>query len=39
LRIASDFYEALNNKVADLLKSAEKRAKVNGRLTIKKQDL
>ncbi len=37
--VASDFSEALNEKVAQLIKDAVKRADANGRRTVMAKDL
>ncbi len=39
LNVASDVYDALEDKVREIIKAAEKRAKENGRKTIKAYDL
>lgn len=39
LSVATDFYEALNNKVKSTIKEAIKRAKANGRRTLMTKDL
>ena len=39
LNVASDVYDALEKKVREIIKAAEKRAKENGRKTIKSYDL
>jgi len=39
LNVASDVYDALEEKVREMIKAAEKRAKENGRKTIKAYDL
>ena len=39
LNVASDVYDALEDKVREMIKSAEARAKENGRKTIKAYDL
>jgi len=38
-RVAADFYDALDKKVAELVKIAKKRAGENGRKTLKPYDL
>ncbi len=37
--ISSDFYEALDNEVAELLENASRRAEANDRKTVMPQDL
>jgi hypothetical protein len=37
--VSSDFYEALDRKVRELIRTAEKRATENGRKTIRPYDL
>ena len=37
--VSSDFYGALDKKVKDMIKDAEKRAVANKRKTLKPQDL
>jgi len=37
--VSGDFYEALDNKVKDLIKEAEKRAVANNRKTVRPCDL
>jgi len=37
--VASDFYEALDKKVKELIGAAERRATANKRKTLKPQDL
>ncbi|MFB6070004.1 MAG: DUF1931 family protein [Halanaeroarchaeum sp.] len=37
--VASDFYDALDDKVADLLQDAARRAEENGRKTVQPRDL
>ena len=37
--ISSDFYEALNEEVAELLEEASRRAEANDRKTVMPQDL
>ena len=37
--VSGDFYEALDKKVKDLIKDAEKRAVDNGRKTVRPCDL
>ncbi|MBU0741915.1 DUF1931 domain-containing protein [bacterium] len=37
--VSGDFYEALDKKVQDLIKGAEKRAIANGRKTVRPCDL
>ena len=39
MRISGDFYDALDKHVANAIKAAEKRAKENGRKTLKPHDL
>ena len=39
LNVAGDFADALSKKVEDLVKDAERRAKDNGRATVKARDL
>jgi histone H3/H4 len=39
LSVAAEVAEALNNKVAGLLKEASERAKANGRRTLQARDL
>jgi histone H3/H4 len=39
MRFAGDFYNALDKKVEDMLKEAARRAKGNGRATIRPIDL
>ena len=39
MRFAGDFYKALDKKVEDILRDAAKRAKDNGRATIRPCDL
>ena len=39
MRFAGDFFNALDKKVEDILKEAAKRAKGNGRATIRPIDL
>ena len=37
--VSGEFYDALDAKVRDLIKMAEKRARANGRKTVRAQDL
>jgi histone H3/H4 len=37
--VSGEFYDALDRKVRDLIKGAEKRALANGRKTVRPQDL
>jgi len=37
--VAADFYEALNEEVAEVLKDAAKRAEANDRTTVQPRDL
>lgn len=37
--VASDFYEALNDEVAELVADAAERAEANGRKTVQPRDL
>lgn len=37
--VASDFYEALNEEVVELLDDAERRAEANDRKTVQPRDL
>ncbi|MFB6196743.1 MAG: DUF1931 family protein [Halobacteriaceae archaeon] len=37
--VASDFYEALDDEVAELLEDAAERADANGRKTVQPRDL
>jgi histone H3/H4 len=37
--VASDFYEALDEEVTDLLEDAARRAEANGRKTVQPRDL
>ena len=37
--VSEDFYETLNEEVAELLAEAEERAEANGRSTVKPRDL
>ncbi len=37
--VSGEFYDALDAKVRDLIKGAEKRALANGRKTVRPQDL
>lgn len=37
--VSGEFYDALDAKVRDLIKNAEKRALANGRKTVRSQDL
>ncbi len=37
--VSSDFYDALDDEVADLLQSAAGRAEANGRKTVQPRDL
>jgi histone H3/H4 len=37
--VASDFYEALDEEVADILDDAAERAEANGRNTVQQKDL
>lgn len=37
--VAADFYEALNDEVAELLDDAERRAEENDRKTVQPRDL
>lgn len=37
--VASDFYDALNNEVAELLEDAAERAEANDRKTVQPRDL
>jgi len=37
--VASDFYDALDDKVSDLLNDAAERAEANGRKTVQPRDL
>jgi len=39
LNVAGDFADALDKKVEELIKEAEKRAKANGRRTVRADDL
>jgi len=39
MRFSGDFYKALDKKVEEMLKEAAKRAKDNGRATIRPYDL
>ena len=39
LNVAGDFADALSNTVKGLIKEAERRAKANGRKTLKRDDL
>ena len=39
LNVAGDFAEALSNEVKEMIKEAERRAKANGRKTLKRDDL
>ena len=39
LNVAGDFADALSLRVKDLIKEAERRAKANGRKTLKRDDL
>ena len=39
MRCAGDFYDALDRKVKDMLTEASRRAKENGRATIRPADL
>lgn len=39
LNVASDFYEALDEEVADLLEDAARRAEANDRKTVQPRDL
>lgn len=39
LNVSSEFYEALNEEVAELLGDAEERAEANGRRTVQPSDL
>ena len=39
MRLAGDFYGAMDKKVEEILKEAAKRAKDNGRATIRPVDL
>lgn len=39
LNVSSDFYEALDEEVAELLEDAEERAEANGRSTVQPRDL
>jgi len=37
--VASDFYDALNAEVEELLEDAQRRAEANGRSTVQPRDL
>lgn len=37
--VSSDFYDALDDEVADLLEDAARRAEANGRKTVQPRDL
>ena len=39
LNVAGDFADALSDRVKQLIKEAERRAKANGRKTLKSDDL
>lgn len=39
MNVGNDFYEGLNNAVEKLIETASRRAKENGRSTIKARDL
>jgi len=39
MRLSGDFYSALDKKVEDILKDATRRAKDNGRATVRPCDL
>lgn len=39
MNVASDFYDALDAEVQDLLDEAERRAQENGRKTVQPRDL
>ena len=39
MNVASDFTEALNKEVVELIKKAVKRAELNGRKTVSARDL
>lgn len=39
LNVAGDFADALSARVKDLIREAERRAKANGRKTLKRDDL
>ena len=39
MNVAGDFAEGLSARVADLIKDAARRAKENGRATVKRRDL
>ncbi len=39
MRVSGDFFDALDKAVENLVKAAVKRAKANGRMTLKPADL
>ena len=39
INVSADFYEALNNEVAELLDDAARRAEANDRKTVQPRDL
>ena len=39
MQISADFFDALDDKVLEMIKTAEKRAQKNGRKTLKPHDL
>ncbi|MCD6371218.1 MAG: DUF1931 domain-containing protein [Candidatus Aenigmarchaeota archaeon] len=39
MRVSGDFFKALDKKIAELVKGATKRAKANGRKTLRGYDL
>jgi histone H3/H4 len=39
MRVSGDFYNALDRKVQDVMREASRRAKANGRATIRPDDL
>ncbi len=39
MRVSGDFFDALDEKIAEIIKEAVKRAKGNGRATLRAYDL
>lgn len=39
LRVAGDFTDALNEKIHEILKTAQERCKANGRSTLRPEDI